>query len=120
MSGLSRRTRVRAQPRREAQSERLIRMLVAASGSAAGLLELYYWSREPGMLDTVRSIVAMPEKSRAAFEAFVALAGDPRSIDATLDPQGALTLTSPGSVKAVALASYAAENDNDDSARLFN
>ena len=120
MARLSRRARARVQPRREANSERLIRMLVSACGSAAGLLELYYWSREPGMIDIVRGIAAMPEQTRAVCEAFIALAGDPRSIEATLDARGVLTLASPGVSKTIALAAYVAENDSEDSARRFN
>jgi hypothetical protein len=120
MVRLSRRAPARVQPHRENRSERLIRMLLAACGSPAGLLELYYWSREPGMIDIVRAIAAMPEQTRASFEAFVALAGDSRSIEATLEPHGALTLASPEASKAIALASYAAENESEDSARRLN
>ena len=95
-------------------------MLLAACGSPAGLLELYYWSREPGMIGIVRGIATMPEQTRAAFEAFITLAGDPRSIEAELDRQGALTLTSPQMSKTIALAAYVADNESEDAARLLN
>jgi hypothetical protein len=95
-------------------------MLAAACGSPAGLLELYYWSREPGMIDIVRALAAMPEPTRAACEAFIALAGDPRQIEATLDPRGGLTLASPEVSKTIALAAYAAANESDEPAHRFN
>jgi hypothetical protein len=95
-------------------------MLVAACGSPAGVLELYYWSREPGMIDIVRGIAAMPEQTRAAFEAFIALAGDPGSIEGELDRQGALKLTSRQMLETIALAAYVAENESEDSARRLN
>lgn len=72
------------------------------------------------MLDIVRGIAAMPEQTRAAFEAFIALAGDPKSIEAALDRRGALTLASPEASKTIALATYAAENESEDSARMLN
>jgi len=37
-----------------------------------------------------------------------------------LDPDGALTLTSPETSKTLALAQYVAENDGEDPARLLN
>ena len=118
MRHLSRRARVHA--RHEDQSERLIRVLVAACGSPATLLELYYWSREPGMIDIVRGIATMPDETRAAFEAFLALAGDPKSIEGKLDRLGALTLASPQVPKTLALTAYVADNEIEDSARRLN
>jgi hypothetical protein len=95
-------------------------MLVVESGRPSELLELCYWSREPGAAELMRSIVAMPDETRAAFEAFLALAGNPKTIEAELSGQGVLTLTSPEVPKAIALATYVAENDREESARTFN
>jgi hypothetical protein len=116
----SRRARARVKSHTKARSERLIRTLAAGCGSPAEVLELYYWSREPGMIEMMRDIVAMPEETRAALEAFISLARDPKSIEANLDPDGALTLTSPETSKTLALAQYVAENDGEDPARLLN
>ena len=116
----SSRPRARSKPRRQSRSERLIRMLVAGCGGTASVLELYYWSREPGMIDIMRGIVAMPEETRAAFEAFLALARDPKSIEAAISATGVLTLASPETSKAIALARYVAETEGDDSAMMLN
>jgi hypothetical protein len=110
----------RAKTNAKARSERLIRILAAECGSPAELLEFYYWSREPGMIETMRGIIAMPEAARAALEAFIALARDPKSIEANMNPHGALTLVSPETSKTIALAEYVVENDGDDLPRILN
>jgi hypothetical protein len=56
----------------------------------------------------------MPEESRAAFEAFLALAHDPRLIKAVLNARGELTLISPDASRTIAIAHYAAEADIDE------
>jgi hypothetical protein len=101
-------------------AERLIRALVAGCGSPAEVLELYYWSKEPGLIEVIRGIAAMPEDTRAAIEAFVALARDANSVTAILDPRGALTLASAEAAKAAALVHYAAEQDGDEMPRVLN
>jgi len=108
------RVRARGNRKTASGSERLMRMLLAEAGGASRVLELYYWSREPGMLDIVRAIVAMPEQTRSTLEAFVALAGNPKAIDADLTSRGTLTLTSPEVSRGVALAHYVAANDPDE------
>lgn len=99
-------------------SERLVRILLAECGTASRVLELYYWSREPGMLDIIRRLAAMPERTRSALEAFVALAGDPKSVTADMNGRGALTLASPSTAKAAALAAFVSENETDEQATL--
>ena len=120
MTPSSRRVRTRLTSRAKIRSERVIRMLVAGCGSPAEVLELYYWSREPGMIEIVRGVVAMPEETRAALEAFIALAREPKSIEATMNPHGTLTLASPEASKTIALAQYVAENDSDEAPRMLN
>jgi hypothetical protein len=120
MTHPSRRAHARVKSRGKDQSERLIRTLVAECGSPAEVLELYYWSREPGMIEVMRGIVAMPEEARTALEAFIALARDPKSIEANWNPRGTLTLASPETSRTIALAQYAAENDGEEPARVLN
>ena len=100
-------------------TERLIRTLVEGCGSPAEALELYYWSREPGLIEVIRGIATMPENTRAAIEAFVALARDTKSITAELDSRGVLTLASAEAARAVALARHAVEEE-EDAPRLLN
>jgi hypothetical protein len=71
--------------------ERLLRQL----DSPARVIELYYWSRERNLLDIMRSVVAMPARTREALETFLAMVADPETIVATMDSAGRLSLTSP-------------------------
>jgi hypothetical protein len=71
--------------------------------SPARLLELYYLSLEPELLDIMRAIIAMSAQSRETLEAFLALAGNPESITANVDGNGRLTLTSSHVAEAVDL-----------------
>ena len=101
-------------------TERVIRTLAASCGSPAEALELYYWSREPGLIEVMRGIAAMPEETKAAIEAFIALARDMKSVVASLDHNAVLTLSSAEAARTVALAQHAAEDDADDLPRLLN
>jgi hypothetical protein len=101
-------------------TEHLVRALVAGCGSPAQVLELYYWSKEPGLIDVIRAIVAMPEETRATLEAFMAISRDAKSVVATLDRCGVLSLTSANAMKTLALAEHAAADDVDDQPRLLN
>jgi hypothetical protein len=78
----------------------------------ARLRELYYWSCEPGFLEVVRTLAAMPENARAGLEAFVSMAHDPSTITATLDPAGRLTLASPQVAETIAIAQHCTEFDD--------
>lgn len=108
-------------PAKDRAAERLIRTLAVGCDSPAKVLELYYWSKEPGLIEVIRGIAAMREDVRAAIEAFIALAGDVKSASADLDGRGVLTLASAEAARTVALARcVAAADDADDAARLLN
>ena len=61
----------------------------------------------------------MPEKTRAAIEAFVALARD-TTVTAALDPRGVLTLASAEAARTVALARHAVGDDRKTRRDLLN
>jgi hypothetical protein len=103
---------------KERTTERLIQTLAHGCDTPAKMLELYYWSKEPGLIEVIRGIAAMREEVRAAIEAFIVLAGDARSASADLDGRGVLTLASAEAAKTAALARYLAANDADDLSRL--
>ena len=118
MNHARRRTAVR--PKRESTRELLIRTLVAGCEKPAETLELYYWSKEPGLIEIIRAVAMMPEEARAVIEAFVALAHDQATVTARLDSRGVLTLASSQAARTVALAQYAAAADQDDAPHLLN
>jgi len=118
--GKARRNQPVSTRRRTATAERIIQTLAAGCTSPAEALELLYWSREPGMTEIIRGIAAMPEGTRAAVEAFIALARDAKTVSATIDQRGVLTLTSSEATRTLALAELAAENDVEGAPRLLN
>ena len=113
----ARRNRRKAKP---SESERLLRTLASGRGGLAGLLEAHYWSKEPGLIEIMRGVAMMTEDTRAALEAFIALARDTKSVTARLDQRGVLTLASAEAARTVALAQYAAAKDGSDSPHLLN
>jgi hypothetical protein len=92
---------------------RLLRALAACDSNPADMLELYYWSREPGFTQLVRAIATMQEHTRAALEAFIVLACDSKSIAADLDPCGMLTFYSPQAARSAVLALRIADEAED-------
>jgi hypothetical protein len=115
-----RKSRKKTRAAKESPVERLIRTLAACCINPASLLELYYWSREPGLVEIVRGMATMPEEARSVIEAFVALARDMKSVSADIDGRGVLTLTSLEAARTVALAQYLAEDTQDDLPRVLN
>lgn len=98
---------------------RLLRTLAACGGNPADMLELYYWSKEPGFTQLIRAIATMPEHTRATLETFIMLARDSRSVSAALDSRGVLTFCSAEAAKSAALALHAG-NEADDRPQLLN
>jgi hypothetical protein len=103
----------------ERTRRRLLRTLAACDGNPADMLELYYWSKEPGFTQLIRAIATMPEQTRAALETFIALARDAKSVTADLGPSGVLTFCSAEAARSVALALHAV-NETDDRPQLLN
>ena len=98
-------------------------MAIAALSDAEGwsrVLELHYWSREPGMLDIIRALIAMPEATRASIEAFCAIAHEPGAIRADLDATGRLTLSSAHVGRTVAIMQFCSDNDDPETPRRPN
>jgi len=79
---------------------------IAAKCDRARLMELYYWCREPGLLEITRAVAAMPDATRQALESFLALGGDPQSIVATWETDGRLSLGSSNLGQALEVMSY--------------
>ncbi|MGB9366025.1 MAG: hypothetical protein WCE79_08425 [Xanthobacteraceae bacterium] len=104
---------------RERERARLLRALAACDGDPADMLELYYWSKEPGFTQLIRAIATMPEHTRATLETFIVLARDSRSVKAALDSRGVLTFCSAEAAKSAALAVHAV-NEADDRPQLLN
>jgi hypothetical protein len=72
-----------------------LQTLIMQQGDPARVLECYYWSQEPGLVECVRAFLAMPADARAALQAFLAAAVVRESITAQIDAAGTLNLCSP-------------------------
>ena len=118
MSNEGRQSRKKTKARQRART-RLLRTLAACDGNPADMLELYYWSKEPGFTQLIRAIATMPEPTRAALETFIMLARDSRSVRAALDSRGVLTFCSAEAAKSAALAVHAV-NEAEDRPQLLN
>ena len=102
------RTKRRARLKR-CELDDVLTSIVAGCPNPSRMVELYYWSQEPGLLDIIRVIAGLDPATRGVVEAFVAMARDPRSVTASLDGTGQLTLAAPEIAQAMAIAEYVAE-----------
>ena len=73
----------------------LVQNMIAEASDIPRLLEAYYWSEEPGLLELIRAFLALPADAQTAVRAFFAAAVMRSSITATIDASGALTLRAP-------------------------
>ena len=104
----------------ETAAKRSIQAVLAECQDAECLFELYYFSREPAMLEIMRAVAALPDEARASLEAFFSMAHDPEGIAAHWDARGSLTLASPQIGQTVAIMRYCAENEDGEAAPLPN
>jgi hypothetical protein len=56
------------------------------------LLELYYWSREPGVIELIRAYLELPEPAQRILGDYL-LNNQPQSIVSAIDEQGRLVLS---------------------------
>lgn len=74
----------------------VLRELIERCSDPARLLELYYWSGEDGLLDTLRRYIELPEEPRQALRAFLIMVADcPESVVVSVSQNGDVTLSSP-------------------------
>jgi len=73
----------------------VVQKLIAQTGNSQRILECYYWSQEPGLLELMRAFLAMPADAQATLRTFLAAAVVRSSITASVDASGALTFRSP-------------------------
>jgi hypothetical protein len=97
---------------RDPRSRKILESILADCTDSSYLIELYYWTREPGMLDLIRAIAALPEETRSALEAFFAMSHESGSVAAKWDAAGRLTLASPQVGQTMAIMQYCAENED--------
>lgn len=77
----------------------VIKTLVNGGTDESRLLELYYWSQEPGVVELIRAYLAMDERARLTLGNFM-LTAWPQSIVASTDRSGNLVLSQIAAAKA--------------------
>ncbi len=85
---------------------RTLAQLIMKSDAPAQMIELHFWSRETGVLDVVRTFVALNESVKDALRAFLKLARDARTITAKIDSAGHLIMSAPHVTETFAQAAY--------------
>lgn len=83
----------------------------------ARLLELYYWSQEPWLLEIIRAVAGTNDAAREALQSFFALGGDPQHVNVTWASTGKLYLESLDSTQISAVAQYVPSDDLVDRSR---
>ena len=69
----------------------VIKTLVSGETDASRLLELYYWTREPGIVELIRAYLDLPEHTRRNLGDLL-LNIRPQQIHSSFDAQGRLVL----------------------------
>lgn len=87
----------------------VIKTLINGGTDSSRLLELYYWSQEPGVIELVRAYLEMSERTRLTVGNFMFTAR-PQSLVATLDASGRLVLSQPDKVNGRAEKHRASSN----------
>ncbi|MEZ5788179.1 MAG: hypothetical protein R3D62_17275 [Xanthobacteraceae bacterium] len=72
-----------------------LQQLILEHDDPARLLECLYWSKEPGLLECVRALLAAPADVRIVLQVFLAAAVAREQITASVDATGTLKLHSP-------------------------
>lgn len=80
-----------AEGRHDGEAIELIETLVNGGADTSRLLELYYWTREPGIVELIRAYLDLPERTQRTLSTFL-LNGRPQSIACSFDQQGRLML----------------------------
>ena len=76
----------------------------------ARLMELYYWTQEPALLEIIRAVAGMSESGREALESFFRLGGDPQTVTTTWETDGRLVLESDNLGRALEVITYLMAN----------
>ena len=76
----------------ESHTWQVIKSLVSAEADASRLLEMYYWTREPGIVEMIRAYLDLPERAQRHINDFL-VRNKPQAIATAIDQQGRLILS---------------------------
>ena len=100
MNGMKNMNRVRklpqSAPEPNSKVRAVLRELVETCPDPSRLLELYYWSAERELLETLQRYIGLPEQPKDALRAFLTMVADcPDSVCVSVSQNGDVTLSSP-------------------------
>ena len=90
----------------ETDLEHILNSIVVTCGDPARVLELFYWSQEPEVLEIIRSLMSFSKQARELLCSFLTSVPDPRSISVEIGLPGQLTLVSPEIAEAMLAMPY--------------
>ncbi len=76
---------------RNSEVREVIKTIINGGTDTSRLLELYYWTREPGIIELIRAYLDLPERTQRTLSTYL-LNGRPKAIVGSFDPQGRLIL----------------------------
>lgn len=86
----------REEPKRERKPAwDVVKNLIDNDTDPSRMLELYYWTREPGIVELIRAYLDMPEPTQRSLGNFL-LANKAQSVAAAFDSAGRLVLSRSG------------------------
>ena len=83
----------------------VVRRLVMTIQSPSRIAELYYWSQERHLRDLMRAFVMLPPRTQDVLLAFLQLNTDLEQVEAAIDAEGRVILSSPAVKELQAIAS---------------
>lgn len=107
----AKRSRGKSAPKSDNSVDNFIRSLMRSQLSEREVRELLYWSREPGLLEVIRGIASMPEKTRGVIETFIGLTRQHGTVVASLETSGVLRLSSADVARCAAVARCVIEDE---------
>lgn len=69
----------------------VIKTILNDGADTSRLLELYYWTREPGIIELIRAYLDLPERTQRSLSTFL-LNGRSKAVVGSFDAQGRLIL----------------------------
>ena len=70
----------------------VIKTILNGGADTSRLLELYYWTREPGIIELIRAYLDLPEHTQRSRSTFL-LNGRPKTVAGAFDAQARLILS---------------------------
>lgn len=72
----------------------IVERIIRDCSDPVQVLELFHWTRQPGLREAIRVLALLPAETRATIQTFLALVQNPDKIEVVLNESGELKLFS--------------------------